>query len=1014
MSEKLSSQRSPEDCDLLERSTKRPKCTGKGTVALVSDTMEDQRPHADVEFVKETPVEEMGEDYGPTPMHGSQRSITDARPAIGGSTGAPVPHRRTYAESVSGFITVPEAVPGEDADDDPDDDPEEFMDDEDDDPLCPTIRLTKAEIEAIRAPWRKALIIKVMGRKVGYAYLLRRLNSMWKPQGRLDLIAIDNDYFLVRFGSVEDLEFAMFEGPWMILDHYLLVKPWVPDFDPYSDKTEKVLVWARIPCLPAEYYNYIFLRKLGNKVGRTIRVDQATSQVSRGMFARICVEVDITKPLISKFKYEEKVRFVAYEGIHMICFSCGIYGHAADGCPSKTRTSPAGAAASDGNVQAEHVPVAQSESRNQGVKVGEEPFGVWMIAPGRKQRTGAKPKQGDRKTGNSAHRTHGANMSRFAPLVSHGDIDEPIAGNEAENELNTEVNRSNAVIELTKDPQEATRPGIRSKRPNIIAIERQILNEPRAGSGSQIKADEQADRGQRSIGSGSRRAAEEDEHVVIRGEQGGRVISSTRVINDDRAMELPSPVWQNANEHHSDPPDNFDKEGDVVMGLDGNTAHDVGVGGIDARAGGKSFLRALKNLLKVYKPDILGLFEPKVSGVQADNICKKLGFSDRVRVEALGFSGGIWVFWKSPAQVTVLYTHPQFILLQVASAGQSPWFFAPVYGSPTHHLRRRLWRDLRQSSRSITGPWLTAGDFNSVVQREETMNYSSFSSQRSSDFVNWIQEEGLIDLGFSGPKLTWIKDGSSDSIKGARLDRALCNTAWRTRFPDALVQKEWKSYLDIPSNVSNLANKLTDWNRSEFGNIFIRKRMLLARLGGIQSRLEISFHRGLAKLKRKLRAELEETLYHEELLWFQKSREEWIASGDRNTAFYHAAATVRKSRNVVTRLMDNLGSWITEENELKRHIQSYYINLFTRDDSISAQSGTASFPRLNSRAWRIFNRPITKEEVHTALTDMKPYKAPGPDGYPAAFYQKTWEVTGDSLFEITTKKREYSDGQICR
>ncbi|XP_019182128.1 PREDICTED: uncharacterized protein LOC109177272 [Ipomoea nil] len=216
-------------------------------------------------------------------------------------------------------------------------DPDEVSDDEDDDPLCPTIHLTRAEVEAIRAPWRKALIIKVMGRRVGYAYLLRHLTTMWKPKGRMELIAIDNDYFLVRFGSVEDLEFAMFEGPWMILDHYLIVKPWVPDFDPLSDTTEKMLVWARIPCLPAEYYNYIFLRKLGNKVGRTIRVDQATSMVSKGRFARICVEVDITNPLISKFNYEGKVRSVAYEGVHMICFTCGIYSHVAEACPSLVR-----------------------------------------------------------------------------------------------------------------------------------------------------------------------------------------------------------------------------------------------------------------------------------------------------------------------------------------------------------------------------------------------------------------------------------------------------------------------------------------------------------------------------------------------------------------------------------------------------------------------------------------------------------------------------------------------------
>nr|GMD68548.1 uncharacterized protein LOC109191857 [Ipomoea batatas] len=89
--------------------------------------------------------------------------------------------------------------------------------------------------------------------------------------------------------------------------------------------------------------------------------------------------------------------------------------------------------------------------------------------------------------------------------------------------------------------------------------------------------------------------------------------------------------------------------------------------------------------------------------------------------------------------------------------------------------------------RGITGPILVAGDFNSVLTQDETANYSVFSLQRSSAFADWIHSEGLVDMGFSGPKLTWVKGNQSGYIKGARLDRALCNFAWRNRFTDANV-----------------------------------------------------------------------------------------------------------------------------------------------------------------------------------------------------------------------------------
>lgn len=68
------------------------------------------------------------------------------------------------------------------------------------------------------------MIIKFWGRAVGYDYLVRRLKNMWKPKAFMDLVALENDYYLVKFYSVEDFKFARDEGPWMVMDHYLVVK----------------------------------------------------------------------------------------------------------------------------------------------------------------------------------------------------------------------------------------------------------------------------------------------------------------------------------------------------------------------------------------------------------------------------------------------------------------------------------------------------------------------------------------------------------------------------------------------------------------------------------------------------------------------------------------------------------------------------------------------------------------------------------------------------------------------
>lgn len=114
----------------------------------------------------------------------------------------------------------------------------------------------------------------------------------------------------------------------MVLDHYLIVKQWTPNFDPTTDTTEKLLVWIRFPTLHIEYYDRYFLMK----VGKLIRVDHAIEEAARGKFACLCVEVDIKKPLLAKFKLRRKVHRIKYEGMHMVCFQCGVYDHRQEGC----------------------------------------------------------------------------------------------------------------------------------------------------------------------------------------------------------------------------------------------------------------------------------------------------------------------------------------------------------------------------------------------------------------------------------------------------------------------------------------------------------------------------------------------------------------------------------------------------------------------------------------------------------------------------------------------------------
>lgn len=60
------------------------------------------------------------------------------------------------------------------SEDDEDEEPEDESDSE-----CPNFNLSKAEKFRIRRPYARTLIIKLLGRTIGYSVLLRKTNQLW-------------------------------------------------------------------------------------------------------------------------------------------------------------------------------------------------------------------------------------------------------------------------------------------------------------------------------------------------------------------------------------------------------------------------------------------------------------------------------------------------------------------------------------------------------------------------------------------------------------------------------------------------------------------------------------------------------------------------------------------------------------------------------------------------------------------------------------------------------------------
>lgn len=132
----------------------------------------------------------------------------------------------------------------------------------------------------------------------------------------------------------------------------------------------------------------------------------------------------------------------------------------------------------------------------------------------------------------------------------------------------------------------------------------------------------------------------------------------------------------------------------------------------------REFLIGLKELRRNHKPMLIILLEQRISGMETDVICKKVGKPHWIRPDAEGFSGGIWLLWdEAEVQINLIHAHKFFVHAEVRNVGGINWLLTVIYASPKTTIQNHLWVSLEEMW--IKGPWMLVGDFNCVLRSGE-------------------------------------------------------------------------------------------------------------------------------------------------------------------------------------------------------------------------------------------------------------------------------------------------------
>lgn len=385
--------------------------------------------------------------------------------------------------------------------------------------------------------------------------------------------------------------------------------------------------------------------------------------------------------------------------------------------------------------------------------------------------------------------------------------------------------------------------------------------------------------------------------------------------------------------------------------------------------------------MKYYSLDLLFLIETENPDDVVRDVAAQLGYDSVKCVSPLGIGGGLALMWKNYVSVCCFSLDERLLDCKISNK-EGSFYLSCIYGHPIRKLRHVLWEHLQHIATNRVGPWLMANHCN------------------------------VSDLPYIGNNMTWLAKRKKISIE-SWLDRAMTNDEWRATYPASEVEYlqmiesdhraaiiKIRKYMAHGRKVFRFERRLCKipgfskvvkdgWNPINFNNSCVLDRIQNCRkiigdwkrennlnsakqICGLMSKIDEAQTDGSMTLEQiyVLRKELILAYQNEETYWHDKSRNQWLQEGDRNTRFFHASTKTRYARNWILSIQGHNA----EEIDRNRNIaERYFTDLFSSSGDHDISNVLDVIPTMFTSG---MNYSLTPEEIRQALFTIGPSKAP--------------------------------------